>query len=235
MRADSFCRRAASVSRRAGTRGTTDTTHYVWCARRSGRALGLSTPRLRSVDGKPRLCSRAFSFKRRGGFQDCVSACGNHARRTYVDVIDVHAHVCVCLVRTCVVRTSAPVGPNLVPVVCMCMRVGGAWGLPVSSCGAPRKIYVQRPAPFRTCCLVVWVAMFGAAYEATAPLGHPMNRHDFHCVGRFAMTHGFVGLSPGCSGRSPWQGRRTPYEARIPTESMFAVWPEDRERERERE
>ena len=117
------------------------------------------------------------------------------------------ACVCVCLVRMCVVRTSAPIGPNLVPVVCMCMRVGGAWGLPVSSCGAPRKIYEQRPAPFRTCCLVVWVAMFGAAYEATAPLGHPMNRHDFHCIGRFAMTHGFVGLSPGCSGRSPWQGR----------------------------
>lgn len=117
------------------------------------------------------------------------------------------ACVCVCLVRMCVVRTSAPVGPNLVPVVCMCMRVGGAWGLPVSSCGAPRKIYEQRPAPFRTCCLVVWVAMFGAAYEATAPLGHPMNRHDFHRIWRFAMTHGFVGLSPGCSGRSPWQGR----------------------------
>jgi len=149
-----------------------------------------------------------------------------------VDVIDVHAHVCVSCAHVC--RTYLCAGRAQPRPHRMCMRVGGAWGIPVSLCGAPRKIYVQRPAPFRTCCLVVWVAMFGAAFEATALLGHPMNRHDFHCVWRFAMTHGFVGLSPGSSGRSPWQGRRTPYEARIPTESMFAVWERERERVTER-
>ena len=186
MRADSFCRRAASVSRRGGTRGTTDTTHYVGSARRRGRALGLSTPRLRSVDGKPRLCSRAFSFKRRGGFQDCVSACGNHARRM--------CHRCACACVSCahVCHTYLCAGRAQPRHKRTRMCVGGAWGIPVSLCGAPRKIYVQRPAPCRACCLVVWVAMFGAAFEATALLGYPMNRHDFHCVWRFAMTHGSV-------------------------------------------